>query len=78
MAAFIFGRALYINTLCFPPLLSVHIFSAKAHPKPEEGAVCHGAGQCRIGSHRSSAEKAGEKKEAGNTREGWPEDSGNA
>lgn len=54
---------------------SVHILSAKAHPELEEGPVRHGAGQCRPGSHRSSAEKAGEKKEAGDAREGGPEDS---
>lgn len=57
--------------------LSGHIFSAEAFPELEEGAVCHSAGQCRPGSHRSSAEKAGEKKEAGNAREGGPEDGGN-
>ena len=63
--------------LLLPLLLSVYIFSAKAHAELEEGAVCHGAGQRRSGSHRSSAEKAGEKKEAGDTRERGPEDGGN-
>uniref|UniRef100_A0A8C3A5Y7 Mitoguardin 2 n=1 Tax=Cyclopterus lumpus TaxID=8103 RepID=A0A8C3A5Y7_CYCLU len=34
----------------------------EAFPELEEGAVCHSAGQCRPGSHRSSDEKAGEKR----------------
>lgn len=58
-------------------LLSVHIFPAKAFTEPEEGAVCHSAGQCSSGSHRSSVKKARKKEEADNTREGGAEDSGN-
>lgn len=72
-----FSRALYFDSLCVPLLLSVHIFSVEAYPELEEGAVCHSSGQCSSGSHRSSAEKAREKKETGNPREGRPEDSGN-
>ncbi len=72
-----FGRALYVNSLCLPLLLSVHIFPAEAYPELEEGAVCHSTGQCSSGSHRSSAEKAREEKEAGNTGKRRPEDSGN-
>lgn len=58
-------------------LLSVHIFPAEAYTEPEEGAVCHSTGQCSSSSHCSSFKKARKKEEAGNTRKGWPEDSGN-
>lgn len=72
-----FSRVFYADSLHLPLLLSVHIFSAEAYSKLEKSAVCHSTGQCSSGSHRSSAEKAGKKKETGYTREGGPEDCGN-
>lgn len=72
MTKYTFKRALNVCLFLFP----VHIFPAKAYPKLEEGAVCHSTGQCSSGSYCSSAEKAWEKKEAGNTTKGGPEGSG--
>lgn len=58
-------------------LPAVHIFTAKAKSKLEEGAVCHGAGQCRSGFDCSSAEKTGKKTQTSDEEEGEPKDGGN-